>query len=90
MNYNSIVAEFLGSIVFMLSIILTNVNPLIVGLVLGVLIYSAASYSGGHFNPMVSIVMGLKGILSWTQVPLYISAQIAGGVVAWAINKYAL
>ena len=90
MNYNSIVAEFLGSIIFMLSILLTNGNPLIVAITLGVLIYSAASYSGGHFNPMVSLIMGLKGVLGCTQVPLYIAAQVAGGVVAWVINKYAL
>jgi glycerol uptake facilitator-like aquaporin len=90
MNYNSIVAEFLGSIIFILSILLTNGNPLIVAITLGVLIYSAASYSGANLNPAVSIVMGLKGVLSWTQVPIYIAAQVAGGVVAWVINKYAL
>ena len=64
MQYNAIVAEFLGSIIFMLSILLTGGNALIVAITLGVLIYSAASYSGGHFNPMVSIVMGLKWLLS--------------------------
>ncbi len=90
MPYNAYVAEFLGSIVFMLSILLTNGNALVIGLTLAVLIYSAASYSGAHLNPMVSVIMGLKGVLDWGQVPLYIGAQMAGGVVAWAINKYAL
>jgi glycerol uptake facilitator protein len=90
MQYNSIIAEFLGSIVLMLSILLTGGNALIVALVIGVLIYSAASYSGAHFNPMVSIIMGIKGVLDWSQVPLYIAAQVAGGFIAYAINKYAL
>lgn len=90
MQYNAIVAEFLGSIVLMLSILLTNGNPLVIGLMLGVLIYSTSSYSGGNLNPIVSIIMGLRGVLSFNNVILYILAQIAGGLTAYAIYKYAL
>lgn len=37
--------------------------------------------SGAHFNPAVSIAMALAGNLSWSMVPGYIIAQMAGGFI---------
>jgi glycerol uptake facilitator-like aquaporin len=37
--------------------------------------------SGGHFNPMVSAVMAYWGAIPWARLPLYVTAQVAGGII---------
>ncbi|WP_293955512.1 MULTISPECIES: MIP/aquaporin family protein [unclassified Sphingobacterium] len=39
----------------------------------------AGPYTGAHLNPAVTIAVALNNGLSWTEVPGYILAQIAGG-----------
>jgi glycerol uptake facilitator-like aquaporin len=46
--------------------------------VLAVLIALLAPVSGAHFNPAVSLVQGLRGVLSWREVAGYVLVQIAG------------
>ncbi|MBS0380519.1 MAG: aquaporin family protein [Proteobacteria bacterium] len=46
--------------------------------VLATLIALLGPLSGAHFNPAVSVVQGLRGKLSWTQVSGYVVVQVAG------------
>jgi len=46
--------------------------------VLGVLIALLAPVSGAHFNPAVSVVQGVRGLLPWGEVSAYAVVQILG------------
>jgi aquaporin Z len=50
------------------------------GLTVLTMAYAVGGISGGHFNPAVSIGLATAGRFSWSQVPSYILAQVAGGV----------
>jgi aquaporin Z len=50
------------------------------GLTVLTMAYAVGGISGGHFNPAVSIGLATAGRFSWSQVPQYIIAQIAGGI----------
>jgi len=56
-----------------------------VALALGISVFVAASafgpVSGGHFNPAVTLGFATAGRFAWRDVPLYVAAQIAGGIV---------
>lgn len=53
-------------------------NAFATALGLAILILVFASISGAHFNPVVSLVDGVIGSRSWTQIAAYIPAQILG------------
>jgi len=53
-------------------------NSLATGAGLLVLILVFAPVSGAHFNPLVSTAEATRSSLPWREVPLYITAQIAG------------
>ena len=53
-------------------------NTLPTGAMLVVLITILGPISGAHFNPVVTMVMALRG--QWGGVAAYVAAQVAGGV----------
>ena len=62
-------------------------NTLATGAILIVLIAMLAPLSGAHFNPAVSLAFGLRGELPWREFPLYLTAQLGGGVLGvWAAH----
>jgi aquaporin Z len=81
MNNLSIVAEFLGTFLLILSILVTG-NAFVIGASLAVIILLIGGVSGAHVNPAVSLAMWLKGGLSMNEYLLYVSAQMAGGASA--------
>ena len=48
--------------------------------VLYVLITVLGPVSGAHFNPAVSLVMRLRGVLTTRECALYVAMQVAGGI----------
>ena len=54
-------------------------NTIPTGAILVVLILGLGPISGAHFNPAVSLVMGITGGLPWRDVGFYALAQIVGG-----------
>jgi glycerol uptake facilitator-like aquaporin len=44
------------------------------------LVLTFGPLSGAHFNPAVTIVMALRRDLAWSDVPLYLAAQLLGAV----------
>lgn len=59
-------------------------NSLATGAGLVVLILVFGPISGAHLNPLVSIAEAARAALPWREVPLYISAQIAGAFAGTA------
>jgi glycerol uptake facilitator-like aquaporin len=56
-------------------------NTLPTGAILAVLILVFGSLSGAHFNPAVSLAFAARRALPWRETPVYIGAQILGGIV---------
>ena len=55
-------------------------NTVATGAALGALIISFAPMSGAHFNPVVTLSFALRRELVWQDVPLYLLAQVVGGI----------
>tara|TARA_B100001057_G_scaffold312817_1_gene312899 strand:+ start:2074 stop:2340 length:267 start_codon:yes stop_codon:yes gene_type:complete len=79
-------AEFLGTL-FFLYVILATKSPVPIAVALLVAIMVLGPYSGGHFNPAVSVMMVAAKKLSTTDLLPYILAQIAGGLAALELYK---
>lgn len=52
------------------------------GLMVMAVILSMGAVSGAHLNPVVSVAFALRRDFQWLRVPGYVSAQLAGGVLA--------
>jgi aquaporin Z len=52
------------------------------GVIVMAVIYFMGSVSGAHINPAVTLAFALRGNFPWLRVPLYVAAQIAGGIGA--------
>jgi len=83
----SYVAEYLGAFFFILCIIASGGNPLVVGASLALVVYLIGALSGGHVNPAVSLAMTLNGSISSTELIGYVVAQLAGGASAFYAYK---
>lgn len=44
-------------------------------------IFAVGSFSGAHINPAVTLAMALHNELPWSEVPFYVSGQLAGGII---------
>lgn len=60
-------------------------NTIATGGVLVAIILAFGSISGAHFNPAVTISDALQNGLPWREVPAYVMAQIAGGVIGTGV-----
>ncbi len=62
-------------------------NTLATGAMLYVLIGMLGPISGAHFNPVVSLVMRLRGDGGWTGLGATIAVQIGAGIIGvWAVH----
>ncbi len=84
--YNYVV-EFLGTVFFLLVILLTG-QAIPIGLALMAVIMVGGKISGGHFNPAVSVMMWRNGKLKISDLAPYVIAQVLGGLVALELSKY--
>ncbi|MDE2196886.1 MAG: aquaporin family protein [Gammaproteobacteria bacterium] len=57
------------------------VNSTATGAGLLALVAALAPVSGAHFNPLVSLMMSVRGDLPWKALPGYVMAQCVGAVV---------
>jgi len=59
------------------------------GLAVAMAVYTVGRFSGAHINPAVTIGLASVGQFSWSQVPGYVAAQLAGGftgaVLVWLV-----
>jgi glycerol uptake facilitator-like aquaporin len=56
-------------------------NTIATGAALAALIATFGSFSGAHFNPVVSLAIALRGQMLWREVPFYVAAQFSGGLL---------
>jgi len=77
----SYIVEFTGTLILVLVIGLTS-NPIAIGSIITVLVYTGIHISGAHYNPAVSIAMILRGLLSPKEAIIYIFSQLSGALVA--------
>jgi glycerol uptake facilitator-like aquaporin len=62
-------------------------NTLATGAILFVLITILGPISGAHLNPAVSLVMAMRGELSWRELTLFVAVQVGAGVLgAFAVH----
>ena len=92
-----LVAELLGSALLLATVIGSGImaerlsggnvalallgNTIPTGAILFVLISIFGPVSGAHFNPVVSVALGLTGKMEWSRVFPYIASQIVGAVL---------
>jgi aquaporin Z len=55
------------------------------GLTVVTMAYAVGRVSGGHFNPAVTVGMAAAGRFPARDVPVYLAAQVAGGVLGGAV-----
>jgi aquaporin Z len=63
----------------------STIAPLAIGSALMVMVYAGGHFSGGHYNPAVTLGVTLRGKLPWAEAGPYMIAQVLGAVVAAAL-----
>lgn len=89
-------AEFIGTFVLVMTVGFCSLagsagwGPVAIGFVLMALVLALGGVSGAHFNPAVSFMAGLVGVLKWPKVLGYITTQIVAGLLAGICFAYLL
>ena len=86
-------SEFIGTFFLTMTIFIAailgmggDLAPFGIAATLMVMIYALGHISGAHFNPAVSIGLFLRGACSKDDLPRYLVAQLAAGVIAGLIG----
>ena len=89
MSLKKYIVEFIGTFFLVLTVCMTSyskvsadLQPLAVGSMLMVLIYSMGYLSGAQFNPAISLAIYLRGRINIKEMGFYWIAQILGAVAA--------
>jgi len=80
------ISELLGTFLLVAAVLLTT-NPIYITLAFLAAIL-LANISGGHINPIITMVKSMQGAISNKQVFEYISAQMSGAVIALILVKH--
>lgn len=103
MRIQTYLAEFIGTAFLLATVIGSGImgetladgntavallgNTIPTGAILFVLITILGPISGAHFNPVVTCMFYLRGIMNWRDGLAYIAVQIAGGIIGvWAAH----
>ena len=82
MDFVSLIAEFLGTFLLVLSVFASGGNAYVIGATLAVIVLLIGKLSGAHVNPAISFAMFMKGSLSVKDLTGYMVAQLLGGVAS--------
>ena len=104
MTYKKNIAEFIGTSFLLGTIVGSGImserlsagieslallgNTVATGAILFVMITILAPVSGAHFNPVVSLVMRLRGNINNVELSTYLLTQIAGSVFGTWISHF--
>lgn len=93
MSLKKYIVEFIGTFFLVLTICMTSyskvsadLQPLAVGVMLMVLVYSMGYLSGAQFNPAISLAIYLRGRINLKEMGFYWIAQILGAIAAAMIT----
>lgn len=89
MRQSAYLAEYLGSFFFILAILMSGGNALVIGGALVLTVVLIGGISGGHVNPAVSVAQYLQGRLRPSDLVMYVALQLLGGVSAYYAYRYA-
>jgi glycerol uptake facilitator-like aquaporin len=84
--FEKYLVEFTGTLLFVYVFLATQ-NPIAIGSVLALILLLSTNISGGHINPVVTIVMSSLGKIPTAEVLPYCLAQVFGGLAALEIFK---
>src|SRR5690242_18503401 len=83
------VVEFIGTFFLVLTVGMTvkhpdaaALAPLAIGSALMVMVYAGGHFSGGHYNPAVTLGVTLRGKCTWADAIPYWVAQFVAAVAA--------
>jgi aquaporin Z len=86
-----LVVEFIGTFFLVFTVGMTvkspdaaAMAPLAIGSALMVMVYAGGHFSGGHYNPAVTLGVTLRGKCTWADAIPYMVAQVVGALVAAA------
>jgi len=86
-----LVVEFIGTFFLVFTVGMTvkspdaaALAPLAIGSALMVMVYAGGHFSGGHYNPAVTLGVTLRGKCTWADAIPYWVAQFLAGVAAGA------
>jgi glycerol uptake facilitator-like aquaporin len=85
--YTPYLSEFIGTLIFVLAIVMSGSPLIIAGTFLAVILL-IGPFSGGHINPAVTLAMLFKGDITFATAAPYIVAQVAGALAAIQVAKY--
>jgi aquaporin Z len=84
-----LVVEFIGTFFLVFTVGMTvkspdaaAMAPLAIGSALMVMVYAGGHFSGGHYNPAVTLGVTLRGKCTWADAIPYMVAQVVGALVA--------
>jgi aquaporin Z len=84
-----LVVEFIGTFFLVFTVGMTvktpdvsALAPLAIGSALMIMVYAGGHFSGGHYNPAVTLGVTLRGKCTWADAIPYMVAQVIGAVVA--------
>ena len=80
--------ECIGTMFLMMAVALTGNDPIAVGFMLAVMVYSGGHLSGAHFNPAVSLAAWMRGKLGVADMVKYMVAQLVGACLGWLVHNY--
>jgi aquaporin Z len=90
-----LVVEFIGTFFLVFTVGMTVKGPdgagafaaLAIGSSLMVMVYAGGHFSGGHYNPAVTLGVTLRGKATWAQaIPYWVAQFAAAGVAALAVQ----
>jgi aquaporin Z len=84
-----LVVEFIGTFFLVFTVGQTvkspdtaALAPLAIGAALMVMVYAGGHFSGGHYNPAVTLGVTLRGKATWAEAGPYMVAQVLGALLA--------
>jgi aquaporin Z len=84
-----LVVEFIGTFFLVFTVGMTvkspdaaALAPLAIGSALMVMVYAGGHFSGGHYNPAVTLGVTLRGKCTWADAIPYMVAQVVAAVAA--------
>jgi aquaporin Z len=83
MSSTAYLAEYLGSFFFILAILMSGGNALVIGGALAVTVVLIGGISGAHVNPAVSVAQYLQGSLRPVDLLTFVFVQFLGGASAF-------
>lgn len=84
--FHQYLAEYLGSALIVYVMLVTQ-NVLAFGGAYILLLILTIHFSGGFFNPMITLIIAMMNQISRGEMLFYVLAQVLGGITALTIYK---